>query len=179
MTHAFPLNILECTVVHTRKTNGHTDYGIRVQPRIGNGWDDRLFVYRRYSAFVELQRLALQHFHQDDDTPHQPGSCCCGTEACLFACFVEPVFRATEFSTTLALFFRRNSASVVTQRVVYLNAFLKMLDEAIADVPPLVLQRCEQENCKLLRLLKSFYGCVAAPRASASPVQRPQRSRSV
>jgi hypothetical protein len=153
------LNALEPTVIDTRKEGHHTDYAVRIQPKQG-GLSDSTIVYRRFSAFVQLQRLAERHF--------QDVNYCCGGECnCLLTNFVKPVFESTEFSTTttrLTGLLARNSKSVVAERVVFLNAFLTALQDALDKCPPIIVQRCEQENCKLTKLLKSFFGCLEQPR---------------
>ncbi|KAJ0400803.1 hypothetical protein ATCC90586_008090 [Pythium insidiosum] len=168
-----PLNQLSSKVVDTRKEGHHTNYAIRIQPKPGaaTGGLDAELVYRRFSAFVQLQRLVQRHFR---DTTFCCGSTATGAakESCLLAPFVRPVFEATDFP----LFqggglLGRNSKSVVSDRVVFLNAFLVALEEALTNCPARVVQRCENENCKLTKLLKSFYGCVDQPRT--------QRARSV
>ncbi|GLD94792.1 hypothetical protein PINS_up003416 [Pythium insidiosum] len=171
-----PLNQLSSKVVDTRKEGRHTNYAIRIQPKPGaapvttaasggvRGGDVEL-VYRRFSAFVQLQRLAQRHFR---DTTFCCGSTASGDakESCLLTPFVRPVIEATEFPVFQGGgLLGRNSKSVVSDRVVFLNAFLVALEEALNNCPARVVQRCESENCKLTKLLKSFYGCVDQPRS--------------
>ncbi|TMW57869.1 hypothetical protein Poli38472_013343 [Pythium oligandrum] len=159
------LNAVYTSVIDTRKEGNHTDYAIRVQPRLGGNSDGEV-IYRRFSAFLQLQDLARRHF--------QDQSCCCGNgkETCLLSRFVEPVFTATEFPVMQGRLFGKNSKMVVKERVLFLNAFLLELEEALQKCPPVVLQRCEKENCKLNKLIKSFYGCVEVS-------NRPEHSNSM
>ncbi|KAF1324407.1 Brefeldin a-inhibited guanine nucleotide-exchange protein 1, partial [Globisporangium splendens] len=152
------LNAVHTSVVNTRKEDGHTDYAIRVQT---DAYDEGEIVYRRFSAFLQLQRLACRHFQ---DTTY----CCGGDKNCLLATFLEPVFTATEFPVMQGRFLGKNSKNVVRERVLFLNAFLLELEEALNKCPPVVMNRCEKENCKLTKLIKSFYGCVEMNRPSHS-----------
>lgn len=158
-TTMLALNELEPTVIDSRKSGSHTDYAIRITPSSGpNGRSESAVVYRRFSAFVQLHRLVTRHFHDVN-------YCCGGDSKCLLSNFVRPVFDATEFSTTkLQGLIARNSKSVVNDRINFLNAFLSTLQDALTKCPPIVLHRCEQENCKLTKLLKSFFGCLESPR---------------
>ncbi|GLD98394.1 hypothetical protein PINS_up007091 [Pythium insidiosum] len=153
---SFPLNAVHSSVIDTRKDGNHTDYAIRVQPKFG-GHSDGEIVYRRFSAFLQLQRLVCRHF--EDKT-----YCCGGDKQCLLASFLEPVFNATEFPVFQGRVFGKNSKMVVKDRVLFLNAFLLELEEALQKCPPLIIERCEKENCKLNKLLKSFFGCVELQR---------------
>lgn len=152
------LNSVHTSVVDTRKDDGHTDYAIRVQT---DAYDAGEIVYRRFSAFLELQRLARRHF-QD------AGNCCGGDKGCLLAAFLERVFAATEFPVLQGRLLGKNSKGVVRERVLFLNAFLLELEEALNKCPPIVMARCEKERCKMTKLLKSFYGCVEYNRPSHS-----------
>jgi hypothetical protein len=156
--HTTTLNTLQSTVIDTCKDGHHTDYVIRIQPKHGSASDGEV-VYRRFSAFKQLQQLTMRHLH---DTPH----CCGGAQRCLLSTFVTPVFVSAEFHDQGRLsLFTKNSKSVVEERTVFLNAFLQSLHDALAKCPPLVMQRCENEHCKLTKLLKSFFGCIAVPRS--------------
>ncbi|RLN73787.1 hypothetical protein BBJ28_00014459 [Nothophytophthora sp. Chile5] len=152
---AIVLNDVLTTVVATRKEAGHTDYAIRVQTdRFGS----EAIVYRRFSAFLQLQRLACRHF--------QEHACSCGGgKDCLLSAFLERVFTATEFPVMQGRLLGKNSKNVVRERVLFLNAFLLELQEALCKCPPVVMARCEKEGCKITKLLKSFYGCLDAPRS--------------
>lgn len=152
------LNSVHTSVVDTRKEDGHTDYAIRVQT---DAYGEGEIVYRRFSAFLQLQRLARRHFQ--DQT-----YCCGGEKNCLLAHFLEPVFSATEFPVMHGRFLGKNSKGVVRERVLFLNAFLLELEEALNKCPPIVMNRCEKERCKMTKLLKSFYGCVEYNRPSHS-----------
>lgn len=156
-----PLNAVRTCVVDTRKESGHTDYAIQVQSQ---SCGETEIVYRRFSGFTQLQRLARRHF-QDH------AYCCGGDKNCLLTTFLEPLFNATEFPVMQGRFMGKNSKSVVRERVLFLNAFLLELEEALSKCPPVVLQRCEKENCKMVKLLKSFYGCVE--------LTRPQHAKSL
>lgn len=152
------LTAVHTEVVDTRKEQGHTDYAIRVQT---DPYSEGEIVFRRFSAFLQLQRLAQRHF-QDK------ASCCGGENKCLLASFLLPVFDNTEFPVMQGRLLGKNSKSVVRERVLFLNAFLLELQEALCKCPPLVMNRCEKENCKLVKLLKSFYGCVDLTRPKHS-----------
>ncbi|KAG2779476.1 hypothetical protein JG687_00015886 [Phytophthora cactorum] len=144
------LGDVRCSVVATRKVAGHTDYAIRVQTDRYGGED---LVYRRFSAFLQLQQLARRHF--------QDHAVCCGSdESCLLASCLERVFEDTEFPVMQGRFLGKNSKSVVRERVLFLNAFLLELEEALCKCPPVVMARCEKQGCKITKLLKSFYGCL-------------------
>lgn len=147
------LNAVHTSVVDTRKEGSHTDYAIHVQPKFG-GRSDGEIVYRRFSAFLQLQTLARRHFEEK--------SCPCGgnDETCLLTSFLQPVFTSTEFPVMQGRLLGKNSKSVVRDRVLFLNAFLLELEEALQKCPPMLIQRCEKENCRLTKLLKSFYGCM-------------------
>lgn len=155
------LTAVHTAVVDTRKEAGHTDYAIRVQ---AHPFGEGEIVFRRFSAFLQLQSLAQRHFQNH-------GSCCGGDQTCLLAAFLEPVFTNTEFPVLQGRLLGKNSKSVVRDRVLFLNAFLLELQEALAKCPPVVMARCEKQNCKLVKLLKSFYGCV--------DITRPKHSLSV
>lgn len=158
--HSAPLNSIQSTVIDTRKDGNHTDYVIRIQTKVGCSSDGDI-VYRRFSAFKQLQRLVQRHV--EDRT-----YCCGGSENCLLATFVAPAFCSTEFTNNLMQgslsVFTKNSKSVVNERKLFLNSFLQSLEDALEKCPPLVIQRCESENCRLSKLLKSFFGCIASPR---------------
>ncbi|TDH70853.1 hypothetical protein CCR75_007177 [Bremia lactucae] len=145
---AIALSELRSSIVATHKVGGHTDYAIRVQ---ADRFDD--LVYRRFSAFLQLQQLTRRHF-QDHVV------CCDGNKSCLLAPFLERVFVDTEFPVMQGCFLGKNSKTVVRERVLFLNAFLLELEESLCKCPPLVMTRCEKQNCKITKLLKSFYGCL-------------------
>jgi hypothetical protein len=144
------LNCVQTTVVNTRKKGSHTDYVIRV---VKSDTGDEEIVYRRFSAFLQLQRLVQRHFK--DET-----YCCGGAQNCLLASFLEPVFNATEFPVMHGRLMGKNSKTVVKDRILFLNAFLLELEEALHKCPAVVLARCEKEKCKMSKLLRSFYGQV-------------------
>ncbi|KAF4031295.1 hypothetical protein GN244_ATG16874 [Phytophthora infestans] len=144
------LGNVRCSVVATRKVAGHTDYAIRVLTDRYGGED---LVYRRFSAFLQLQQLARRHF-QDHVV------CCGGDKSCLLASCLERVFEDTDFPVMQGRFLGKNSKSVVRERVLFLNAFLLELEEALCKCPPVVMARCETQGCKITKLLKSFYGCL-------------------
>jgi hypothetical protein len=147
------LNAVHTAVIDTRKEGSHTDYAIRVQPKFGGASDGEI-VYRRFSAFLQLQRLARRHM--------ETNKCPCGgnDQNCLLTKFLKPVFTATEFPVMQGRLLGKNSRWVVKDRVLFLNAFLLELEEALQKCPPILIQRCEKENCKLAKLVKSFYGCI-------------------
>ncbi|KAG6576190.1 Brefeldin A-inhibited guanine nucleotide-exchange protein 1 [Phytophthora cinnamomi] len=147
---AVALSDVRCSVVATRKVAGHTDYAIRVQTDRFGGED---LVYRRFSAFLQLQQLARRHFQEH-------AVCCGGDKSCLLASCLERVFVDTEFPVMQGRFLGKNSKSVVRERVLFLNAFLLELEEALCKCPPVVMNRCEKQGCKITKLLKSFYGCL-------------------
>ncbi|CEG43963.1 hypothetical protein L915_03045 [Plasmopara halstedii] len=144
------LGNLRCTIVSTRKVASHTDYAIRVQTDRNGGQD---LVYRRFSAFLQLQQIARRHFQEHD-------VCCGGKKSCLLASCIEHVFVDTEFPVMQGRFLGKNSKSVVRERVLFLNAFLLELEEALCKCPPVVMACCEKQGCKIIKLLKSFYGCL-------------------
>ncbi|KAH7470467.1 hypothetical protein PRIC1_001650 [Phytophthora ramorum] len=150
---AVALSDVRSNVVATRKVAGHTDYAIRVQTDRYGGED---LVYRRFSAFLQLQQLARRHF-QDHTV------CCGGDKSCLLASCLERVFVDTEFPVMQGRFLGKNSKGVVRERVLFLNAFLLELEEALCKCPPVVMARCEKQGCKITKLLKSFYGCLGVP----------------
>ncbi|RLN58109.1 hypothetical protein BBJ29_007725 [Phytophthora kernoviae] len=137
----------------TRKVASHTDYAIRVQTDRYGGED---LVYRRFSAFLQLQQLARRHFEEH-------ATCCGGDKSCLLASCLERVFVDTEFPVMQGRFLGKNSKTVVRERVLFLNAFLLELEEALCKCPPVVMTRCEKQGCKIMKLLKSFYGCLDVP----------------
>lgn len=147
------LSNLRCTIVTTRKVAGHTDYAVRVQTDRYGGED---LVYRRFSAFLQLQQIARRHF-QDHVV------CCGGDKSCLLASCLERVFVNTEFPVMQGCLLGKNSKSVVRERVLFLNAFLLELEEALCKCPPVVMARCEKQGCKIAKLIKSFYGCLHVP----------------
>ncbi|OWZ11127.1 hypothetical protein PHMEG_00015904 [Phytophthora megakarya] len=147
---AIALCDVRCSVVATRKVAGHTDYAIRVETGRYGGED---LVYRRFSAFLQLQQLACRHFQEQ-------AVCCGGDKNCLLALCLERVFEDTEFPVMQGCFLGKNSKSVVRERVLFLNAFLLELEEALCKCPPVVMARCEKHGCKITKLLKSFYGCL-------------------
>ncbi|KAI9921477.1 hypothetical protein PsorP6_001303 [Peronosclerospora sorghi] len=144
------LSEVRCIIVATRKIAGHTDYAIRVQTNRCGGED---LVYRRFSAFLQLQQLARRHF-QDS------AACCGGTTSCLLTSCLERVFVDTEFPVMQGRLLGKNSKNVVSERVQFLNAFLLELEEAFCKCPPVVMACCEKKGCKIIKLLKSFYGCI-------------------
>ncbi|KAG7392711.1 hypothetical protein PHYBOEH_006308 [Phytophthora boehmeriae] len=147
---AVSLNDVRSSVVATRKVAGHTDYAIRVQTDRYGGED---LVYRRFSAFLQLQQLARRHFEEH-------ATCCGGDKSCLLASCLERVFVDTEFPVMQGRFLGKNSKTVVRERVLFLNAFLLELEEALCKCPFVVMARCEKQGCKITKLLKSFYGCL-------------------
>ncbi|CAH0482365.1 unnamed protein product [Peronospora belbahrii] len=147
---AIVLGDVRCTIVATRKVAGHTDYVIRVQTDRYGGED---LVYRRFSAFLQLQQLARRQL--------QEGTMCCGGDkSCLLTSCLERVFMNTEFPVMQGCFLGKNSKNVVRERVLFLNAFLLELEEALCKCPPVVMACCEKKGCKITKLLKSFYGCL-------------------
>lgn len=152
-THdAITLSDVRCTVVATRKVAGHTDYAIRVQTDRYGGED---LVYRRFSAFLQLQQIVRRHLEEG-----AASVCCGGDKNCLLASCLERVFVNTEFPVMQGRFLGKNSKSVVRERVLFLNAFLLELEEALCKCPPVVMACCEKKGCKISKLLKSFYGCL-------------------
>ncbi|CAH0485125.1 unnamed protein product [Peronospora farinosa] len=148
------LGDVRCNIVATRKIAGHTDYAIRVQTDRYGGED---LVYRRFSAFLQLQQLVRLRLQED-------GMCCGGDKNCLLASCLERVFVDTDFPVMQGRLLGKNSKSVVRERVLFLNAFLLELEEALCKCPPVVMTCCEKQGCKITKLLKSFYGClVVAP----------------
>ena len=141
------------TIVATRKIAGHTDYAIRVQT---DRYGSEDLVYRRFSSFLQLQQLVRRYFQEH-------AACCGGDKSCLLASCLERVFADTEFPVMQGRLLGKNSKSVVRERVLFLNAFLLELEEALCKCPPLVMARCETQGCKVTTLLKSFYGCLGVP----------------
>nr|CCA25061.1 AlNc14C273G9991 [Albugo laibachii Nc14] len=147
---SFQLNCIHTTVVDARKDGHHTEYAIRVYFNISG---KQKVVYRRFSAFLQLQLLAQRQF--------QDGTYCCGGERnCLLTQFLEPLFDYTEFPKLQGALFGKNSKLVVRDRLHFLNSFLIHLEEAICKIPPGIITRCENEGCKMTKLIKSFYGHV-------------------
>ncbi|RHY13524.1 hypothetical protein DYB25_004422 [Aphanomyces astaci] len=134
---------IRSSVVDAKRDGNHTEYAIRIQTH-----DDDIVVYRRYSAFVQLQKYVHRHLFE--------GQCCGGK--CLLESFLTNVFE-TEFPN--ANFLTKNSAKVVQERVYFLSDFLQLLQDALAKCPPRIIQRCEGEGCKVSKLLKSFLGIVS------------------
>ncbi|KAF0690185.1 Aste57867_18435 [Aphanomyces stellatus] len=144
------LTSIRSSVVDAKRDGNHTDYAIRVQCS-----EQDMVIYRRYSAFVQLQKYVHRHLNE--------GACCGGK--CLLESFLTGVFE-TEFPN--ANFLSKNSSKVVQERVYFLNDFLIHLQDALAKCPPRIIQRCESEGCKVSKLLKSFMGIVASPVNPAS-----------
>ncbi|KDO28477.1 hypothetical protein SPRG_06716 [Saprolegnia parasitica CBS 223.65] len=140
------LATLRSSVIDARREGSHTEYAIKVQVSID---DESIVIYRRYSAFVQLQKFVLRHLKE--------GTCCSGGR-CLLESFLKSLFE-TEFPN--ANFLSKNSKSVVQDRVYFLNDFLMRMQETMAKCPPRIIQRCETEGCKVSKLLKSFLGAVS------------------
>lgn len=147
---SFPLNCIQTSVIDARKDARHTEYGIRVYFNLSG---KEKVVYRRFSAFLQLQHLAQRHF-QDR------AYCCGGDRNCLLTKFLEPLFENTEFPKLHGAVFGKNSRAVVRVRLHFLNSFLIQLEEALCKIPPGIITRCENEGCKMTKLIKSFYGHV-------------------
>ncbi|CAK4068752.1 unnamed protein product [Aphanomyces euteiches] len=134
---------VRASVVDAKRDGNHTEYAVRV-----HALEQEAVVYRRYSAFVQLQKYVIRHLGE--------GQCCGGK--CLLESFLTPVFES-EFPN--GNFLTKNSTKVVQDRVYFLNDFLAQLQEALYKCPPRILQRCEAEGCKVSKLLKSFLGIVS------------------
>lgn len=153
-------NSLSTRIIDAQRDGSHTDYAIEVS--LGQ---EKEVVYRRFSAFLQLQNLCKKHFAECRS--------CCGQgtriqSACLLEHYLRPVFELTEFPKTQFSLTSKNSKHLVKERIILLNAFLSDLEEALSKCPRQVLETCEKKKCKLSFLLKSFYGgLVAGPKTSS------------
>lgn len=148
------LNAMHTTVVTTRKDGSHTDYAIRVVSK-RSGKEE--IVYRRFSAFLQLQQLAQRLFHEK--------RFCCGSDGnCLLVTYLEAIFYTMQFPKLQGTVLGKNSKHVVRDRIFLLNTFLLQLETALNKIPPVTMDQCEKQRCKLVKLIKSFYGCLETNR---------------